>query len=94
MMNRHLKCVPSIFGRDNPCVDIPQELLNGAGSIILARWDGYLQPFAVRLPHQVYVKDIPRLLNGAPELWALPVGVAGKWFQIAGPAPGARHPSS
>jgi len=89
---KHLKCCPSIFGKDKPCIVIPDELLAGARSIVLARQHGYgWEPFAVRLPHQVYVNDLPRLLDGARELWALPVGVRAGWVQLAGPNPGEVH---
>jgi len=88
---KHLKCHPSIFP-DRRCINIPRELLAGAGSIILARQRGAgLQPFALCLPHQVYVEDLPKLLDGARELWALPVGARARWVQIAGPNPGETH---
>ena len=89
---RHLRCAPSIFGPDKRCINIPRELLCGAGSIVLARFRYGFQPFALLLPHQIYVNDLPRLLDGASELWALPVGVEGRWFQVAGPHPGTVHP--
>ena len=90
---KHLRCRPSIFGKDWPHIVIPDPLLNGAGSIVLARQrGGGFEPFGLRLPHQVYVKDLPALLEGGAELWALPVGVEASWIQIAGPKPGTQHP--
>lgn len=81
----------SVLG--NPWLDVPH--LNGARSIILATsgWGG-LRPFLIRLPHQVYLGDALTWLatREATELWALPVGVQGRWVQLIGPAPGTTHP--
>ncbi len=91
---KHLKCQPSIFGKDKPFIVIPRELLAGAESVVLARQRYGFQPFSLRLPHQIYVDELPQLLDGASELWALPVGVAARWVQVAGPTPGVTHPST
>lgn len=75
-------------------LDVPQ--LNGARSIVLAtcRPGRGLEPFTIRLPHQVYLSTALDMLHRryAVELWALPVGVEGRWVQLVGLRPGSTHP--
>lgn len=93
-MKRRLRTTRLHTSHFGPHLHIPH--LNGARSIVLATSRHGLKPFAIRLPHQVYLGDALTAMRreSATELWALPVGVEGAWVQLVGPEPGVTHPRS